>query len=44
MDKWQLKIDRAILEALGIKYSDEQLKDLYSFIAGEIKKLKGVMK
>ena len=44
MDSRQLKIDRAILEALGVSYSNEQLKELYLFIAGEIKKLKSVMK
>ncbi|MEM0136544.1 MAG: N-6 DNA methylase [Thermoplasmatales archaeon] len=44
MDQRQLKIDSAIFEALGVNYSDKQMKDLYSFIGGEIKKLKGVMK
>jgi hypothetical protein len=44
MDSRQLKIDYAILEALGVSYSNDQLKELYSFIAGEIKKLKSVMK
>ncbi|MCW1309993.1 MAG: hypothetical protein QXP04_04855, partial [Candidatus Nanoarchaeia archaeon] len=44
MDQRQLKIDSAIFEAIGVNYSDKQMKDLYSFIGGEIKKLKGVMK
>ncbi len=44
MDENQLKIDKAIFKALGVKYDNNQLRDLYSFISGEIKKLKTVMK
>lgn len=40
----QIKIDRAIFEALEIKFKDTQLIELYDFIAGEIRKLKGVMR
>ena len=44
MDKLQLRIDMTVFEALGIEYDEDQLKDLYNFISGEIKKLKTVMK
>jgi len=44
VDERQLKIDRIVFEVIGIKYEESQLRELYRFISGEIKKLKIVMK
>ncbi len=40
----QKKIDNCIFMALGIEFQDSQFVELYDFIAGEIRKLKGVMR
>lgn len=44
VDERQLKIDKIVLEVLGIKYDENQLREIYKFISGEIRKLKTVMK